>query len=280
MKTLRARCWLVAALLWPAVAGAVTDAGGALSLAVVPQFPALEIHRVWTPVAKALEQSLGRPVMLKMYASIPVFERDFLAGQPDLVYLNPYHMVMAHRAHGYLPLVRDGAQQLSGILMVQAGSPITALADLNGRQIAFPAPNAFGASLLLRALLADEHHVRFTPVYVKMHGNAYRYTARGETAAAGGIRSTLQREPEELRSKLRLLYESPGFAAHPLAVHPRLPREVREKVASVLPQMKQGEEGRATLAAIPMKEPVPADYNRDYARLEKLGLERLVVLED
>ena len=180
--------WVCVALL--TATGFLRPAGAAeaeLSLAVVPQFPALEIHRTWTPVAKAIEVSTGRAVRLKNYASIPVFERDFLADGPDLVYLNPYHMVLAHRPRGYIPLVRDNAQQLSGILLVQAGSKITDIAQLQGGQIAFPAPNAFGASLLLRALLADQYKVGFSANYVQTHSNANRYVARGESVAAGGI---------------------------------------------------------------------------------------------
>ena len=265
-------------LTWSAAA--VRAAGTELVLAVVPQFPALDIHRTWTPIAKTVEIATGRTVRLKIYPSIPVFEQDFMAGVPDIVYLNPFHMVMAHRARGYVPLVRDSAQQLSGILLVQAGSSITNVAELEGRQIAFPAPNAFGASLLLRALLTEQFHIGFSPNYVRTHSNAYRYVARGEMAAAGGIRSTFEREPEDLRSKLKVLYETPRFASHPVAVHPRLAADLRATIARTFLQMRATEAGRAELAAVALSEPVMAEYRRDYGVLEKLGLERHAVLEN
>lgn len=268
------------ALLMLCSAQFVQAAEAELTLGVVPQFPALDIHRTWTPLAKAIENAAGRPVRLKIYASIPVFERDFLAGVPDLVYVNPYHMVLANRAHGYVPLVRDNAQQLSGILLVQAGSKITRLSELQGGQIAFPAPNAFGASLLLRALLSEQYKVGYSANYVQTHSNAYRYVARGESLAAGGIRSTFEREPEELRSKLRVLYESPRFASHPVAAHPRLSADMRARITRVFLQLRLSEEGSEVLSAISMSEPVAADYRRDYSRLEKLGLERFVVMSN
>ena len=249
-----------------------------LSFAIVPQFPALDIHRTWSPIAKALEGSLGQPVQLKMYQSIPEFEKDFLAGGPDLLYLNPYHMVLAQRARGYLPLVRDSAEQLSGILVVQAASKITTVNELQGLQIAFPAPNAFGASLLLRALLADQHRLGITPKYVQTHSNAYRYVARGEVAAAGGIRATLERDPEDLRIRLRILYETPSFPSHPVAAHPRLKPELREKITRALLKIAETAEGRQWLATVELTAPVVADYRRDYAPLEKLNLDRHVVI--
>ncbi len=261
------------------ITAAAPATGDALSLAVVPQFPALDIHRAWTPLATALESAIGRPVQLKIYPSIPAFEEDFLAGKPDLVYLNPYHMAIAYRARGYLPLLRDGAQQLSGILVVQAGSPVTSVEQLKGLAIAFPAPNAFGASLLIRALLTDQHRIGFQAIYVKTHSNAYRAVARGEMAAAGGIRSSLEREPEDLRARLKVLYETPRYAAHPVAAHPRLGAEVRASVVRAFMQLRATGEGRLQLAAILMAEPVAADFQRDYGSLEKLGLERYVVRE-
>jgi phosphonate transport system substrate-binding protein len=58
---------------------------------------------------------------------------------------------------------------------------------------------------LLRALLTEQYKVSYSANYVQTHSNAYRHVARGESLAAGGIRSTFEREPEELRSKLRVL---------------------------------------------------------------------------
>ena len=71
------------------MAPARAETGTALVLAVVPQFPALDLHRTWTPIAKAIEASTGRPVRLKLHTSIPAFEDDVLAGTPQLAYMNP-----------------------------------------------------------------------------------------------------------------------------------------------------------------------------------------------
>ena len=274
MKALRQCLWCVLLIAGMRTAAAAEPA---LILGVVPQFPALDIHRTWTPVANAIETAIGRPVQLKIYQTIPLFEQDFLAGTPDLVYLNPYHMVMAKKARGYIPLVRDNAQQLSGLLLVQASSPITKVSQLDGKPVAFPSPNAFGASLLLRALLAEHFKIKINANYVQTHSNAYRYVARGEMAAAGGIRSTFEREPEDLRSKLRVLYESPAYSAHPLAAHPRVKPELRANITKAVLRMRQTQEGSEQLGAILMSDPGLADYARDYASLEKLGLERYVV---
>jgi phosphonate transport system substrate-binding protein len=265
-----ALCLLAGVPAW-AEPGAVS-----YSIAVVPQFRAEEIHRDWTPVLERLRAATGASFSLRIAADIPAFEYSVLAGEADFAYMNPYHQVMARRAQGFIPLVRD-SKPLTGILVVRKDDPIKSVGELDGKEVAFPAPNAFGASLWIRALLAEREKIRIIPVYVKTHSNAFRHAATGRAAAAGGIGATLIEEPEELRSTLRVLLETPGVAPHPLSAHPRIPEAMRRLVAETLLSMAQDAAGQVMLREIRMPNPVRADHVRDYQPLEKFGLEKYVV---
>jgi len=256
------------------MAYAQTDAK-ALTLAVVPQFQAADVHRNWTPVIERIKQVTGLNVVLRITKDIPTFEDEFQAGQADLVYLNPYHQVMAHRAQGYVPLVRD-AQLLTGIVVVRKDDPIQSMAQLAGKEIAYPAPNAFGASLLVRSHLAEVDKVQTQPFYAKTHTNAYRQVIVGKSAAAGGVRATLEKEPEEVRAALRVLWETPGAAPHPLSAHPRVPAQQAQAIANAILKMAAEPQGQELLKAILMPQPIRADYARDYRPLEKLKLDKYV----
>lgn len=246
------------------------------SLAVVPQFRAEEIHRDWSPVLARLRVATGASFNLRIAADIPKFEESVLAGEPDFAYMNPYHQVMARRAQGYAPLLRDSTP-LKGILMVRTDDPIKSARELDGKEVAFPAPNAFGASLWIRALLAEREKIRIVPVYVKTHANAFRHVATGKAAAAGGIAATLAEEPEELRAALRVLLETPDVAPHPLSAHPRVPEAIRRAVVETLLAMTRDAGGQSLLKDIQLPSPVRADHARDYQPLEKYGLEKYVV---
>lgn len=246
------------------------------SFSVVPQFPVVEVFRSWRPLLDALEAETGHKFELKTSESIPKFEASFLAAEPDFVYLNPYHTVMAHRGGGYIPLVRS-SEALSGILVVRKDSSLRELADLKGSTIAYPAPNAFGASLYMRALLGERFKIPTEPVYVQTHVNAYRAVIRGDNPAAGGIRSTLDREPAEVRDKLRVLYETPSTASHPVAVHPRVNASVRTTVRNALLKIAKTDAGSKLLEGVSLDALVAADYAKDYAPLEALRLDRFVV---
>ena len=248
-----------------------------LSLGVVPQFTATETLIRWAPVIERLQAACGLHIRLQPSTSIPAFEASFLGGSFDLAFMNPYHAVMAQRSQGYQPVVRDGKQRLKGVLVVRADSPYTKPQDLNGSTIAFPAPNAFGASLLMRAVLERAQGVKFTPEYVKTHSNAYRYVLTGQAPAAGGVEATLQAEPPEIRSQLRVLFATPSFAPHPLTAHPRVKADTRDCIERTLLRSSETPEGRSALEAIQVNEPVVASYLRDYAPLEQLSLESYVV---
>jgi phosphonate transport system substrate-binding protein len=256
----------------------VRDSGTHYSIAVVPQFPAAELHRDWTPLLQRVNQTTGLNVSLKLAPNIPRFESELLAGSPDFAFINPYHAVMAFKEQGYLPLLRN-AQPLTGILVVQRQSPIRHLKELDRQEIAFPAPNAFGASLWMRALLAEREGIQISPSYVQTHSNVYRQVLRGRVAAGGGVNNTLKQESDEVQSLLRVLFETPGVAPHPLCVHPRVPAAVRQALSDAIAGLVNDAAGQGLLKNIFMSKPVKADYARDYQALEQYKLEKYVVLE-
>jgi phosphonate transport system substrate-binding protein len=191
--------------------------------------------------------------------------------------MNPYHFLMARKAQGYLPLLRDGSRLLSGQLLVRRDSPLKSVNDLNGKAIAFPDPNAFAASLYMRALLQEKAKIRFTASYLGTHANVYRHVILGSVAAGVGVNVTLARERPETRAELRVLYETPGTAPHPLCAHPRIPADLREAVTRAVLDMGKNEDGRTLLMRIDILQPVRAVYARDYQPLEKLDLQKFIV---
>jgi len=244
-----------------------------LIVAVAPQFAPTQIHRDWTPLLARLEQVTGYRFQLRVYDQIPAFETELAQGIPDLAFMNPYHMVIAKQARGYRPLVRDSTS-LSGILVVRQDSPIKSLADLNGKLLAFPSPNALGASLYLRALLIENEGIKFTPVYVGNHQTVYRQVLQGDVAGGGGVRATLGKEPAAVQSQLKTLYTAPDLAPHPFAAHPRVALSVSRKIVDAILALRADPEASKLLAAVQMSQPIVADYQRDYEPLSRLKLER------
>lgn len=252
------------------------EAADTLSIAIVPQFTTEEIFMNWTPVLRKLEGLSGLRTKLQFYRSIPEFEDAFLKGIPDLAYMNPFHAVMANAKQGYIPIIRDKSAPLEGILVVRQDSPVHHIKELAGATLAFPAPNAFGASLYMRALLARTHKLDFTSVYAQTHSNAYRQVIAGKAAAAGGVLGTLKAEEPVIQSQLRIIYKTPPSPSHPVVVHPRIPLRVRTALQQAFIALGRNENDRDLLQKIQLTHPDKSSFG-DYAALKNLGLEEFAV---
>lgn len=244
------------------------------TLAVVPQFTPLKIHRNWIPFLKKLSANIGVDIDLKVYPNFKQFLADVRQGKPDFVFLAPFHAVMAKEEQGYMPIVRDESHKLVGILVVRKDSPYHSLQDIQNKKISFPSPTAFAASVYMRAYLTEKEKIHYQPRYVGTHDNVYRHVLLGITAAGGGVNNTLERQPESLKKKLRVLYRLPGVASHPISAHPRVPEDIRKKIVSAIQQMYNSDKGRKLLRAVQLQHPVPANYKKDYEFLESLQLEK------
>ena len=244
----------------------------AYSLAVVPQVPASIVQRDWAPLLARIENDTGQRFELKFYSSIPAFEKGFLAGEADFAYMNPYHAVMARKAQGYVPLIREGKRKLVGILVVRKDSSLHDVQALDGKVVAFPSPNALAASLYMRALLAEQDKIRIVPAYVQTHSNVFRHVIFGKAIAGGAVNKTLRKESDALRGELRILYETPGIASHPICAHPRVPVSDRKLLVSTIIKLAGTDDGKKLLDRIAIPNPVVADYQQDYEVLDKLGL--------
>lgn len=260
-------------------AGYASENKQSFTFGVVPQFTPEYIHQSWDPILKELSKRLNITFELKTYKSIPEFERAFLEGKLDFAFVNPYHAVMAKRAQGYIPILRDKSP-LVGIIVVRKDAPYRSILDLKEATIAFPAPNAFAASLYMRAILTEKFKLKFTPKYVKTHDNVYRHVVLGLAQAGGGVNQTFLRQPQEVKEQLRILYETPGSAPHPIIVHPRVPKAIKEAFIKNFLQLSQEKDYSEFFYKIQLPEPILAEYKRDYKPLEKLKLDKYVVLEE
>jgi phosphonate transport system substrate-binding protein len=260
-------------LILPA-AGSAADR--AYTVGVVPQFEIRRIREIWAPILAAVADRTGIDLHLAGAPSIPRFEKAFTAGAFDFAYMNPYHLIVAHREQGYRPLVRDVDRTLYGIIVVRKDSPLQRVEALDGKTIAFPSPNALGAALIPRTEFARKFHINVTPRYVKSHTSVYLNVLTRQTDAGGGVQKTLEQQDPIVRDALRILYRTTEVAPHPLAVHPRVEPSVREAVRSAFLALGAEEKGRALLADIPIRRIGPASPD-DYAPLTEMGLDEFYV---
>jgi len=245
------------------------------TIGIVPQLPKEYTQKNWGPFIHQVKKLSGLDIKLQLFASFSDFESAFSKGEPDFVYLNPYHQLIAEKEQGYIPLIRDDSNKLTGILVVGKDSNIDNIQQLNHAKVAFPSPLAFGASLYMRAALLKQG-VAVDPIYVKSHNNVYRSVVLGRAIAGGGVNTTFMTESKQIQHELKIIFKLPGVPSHPISVHPRVEKSIQQAFIKACLEMYKSAQGRALLKAVHISTPIVADQNRDYVPLKALHLEKII----
>jgi len=204
-----------------------------LTLGVVPQQSAKKMVERWQPLIQHISEYSGLNIEFKTAKDIPTFENNLAEGLYDVAYMNPYHFVVFNDSVGYKALARQKNKAIKGIIVTHKDSDITSLEDLNGTEIAFPAPAAFAATIITTAEL-KKRNISFIPRYVNSHDSVYMAVEKGFFQSGGGILRTLNALPSDVNEALNVLWESNGYTPHAFATHPNMAQNHREAILKAL----------------------------------------------
>lgn len=247
-----------------------------LTFGVVPQQSAGKLARNWGPILKYIEQNTGVALRFATAPSIPEFERRLAAGKYDISYMNPYHYTVFHESPGYQAFAKARGKRIKGIVVVLKDSPIENMQQLDGNEMAFPAPAAFAASVLPRAYLSQES-IDIEAKYVSSHDSVYLSVARGLYPAGGGVVRTFNSIDPSVREQLKILWTTEPYTSHALAAHARVPKDVVRKIQGALVSLESNPEGVDLLKALSWRGVEPATDER-WNDIRDLGLDLLDML--
>ena len=244
-----------------------------LTFAVVPQQSAKTLAERWQPLIDYVSNYTGLTIEFKTAKDIPTFEANLTAGLYDIAYMNPYHFVVFNESAGYRSLARQRDKKIRGLIVVHQDSTIQSIEDLNGAEIAFPAPAAFAATIITSAHLR-KNDVAFIPRYVNSHDSVYLSVQRGFFQAGGGILRTLNISPEAVKSDLRVLWESKGYTPHAIATHPKMASTDRRAILNALIALSNDSSKSSILRKIGLSEFVESN-DSDWNDVRELGIASL-----
>lgn len=205
-----------------------------LSIGIVPQQAAGKLLQTWSPLLNWIHQETGYRVRFKTATDIPTFESRLAAGEYDLAYMNPYHFTVFNSPeYGYHAMVKAKDKLIKGIIVVHKDSTLSQLEELHNKSLAFPAPAAFAATVLPSSNL-KARHIDFEAHYVSSHDSVYKGVAEGFFPAGGGVIRTLKASTPEIQEQLRILWKTPGYTPHALAVHSSVDQTIVERIKSAL----------------------------------------------
>ncbi|WP_338416466.1 phosphate/phosphite/phosphonate ABC transporter substrate-binding protein [uncultured Sphaerotilus sp.] len=247
-----------------------------LTFGIVPQQSASELARVWIPVLGALSERAGLSLRFATAPDIPAFEKRLAAGAYDVAYMNPYHYSVFAQKPGYVAFAKEKGRRLRGLVVVRKDSTLKDMKELAGQQIAFPAPAAFAATVLVRAEF-ERMGVPITPVFVKSHESVYLNVAQRQIEAGGGITRTLQTMDAPVRDELRVLWQTKDYTPHAFAAHPRVPAADLQALRAAMLTADSDPKLRSALEGIGFKG-FDAAQDAEWNDVRALGISTLAAL--
>lgn len=269
------RVFVGCGLLMFSVFASAADELPYVTFGIVPQQSASELAERWTPIMAHLSKVTGRTFKFSTARDIPTFERRLAAGEYDFAYMNPYHYTVFHQRPGYTVFARENTK-LVGIVVVRKDSPIHSLAELREQTLAFPGPASFAATILPLAHFRLSH-IPIRTAYVSSHDSVYLSVAKGLYVGGGGVVHTFDALDARLRDQLRILWRTPPYVPHALAVHPRIDAVLVGQVRRALIDLDRSDTGRAMLRRLDWSAVIGAS-NSDYDAVRALHIDSLADL--
>lgn len=234
-------------------------AAGSYQFSPVNQYGIQTTAAFWNPIIAYVSEKSGVNLTLKIGRTSADTTAYVLAREVDFVFTN--HLFSPERAQlGWKAFGRRLTPPVHGQIVVLEDSPITDLAQLAGKEVAFPGPEATVAYKFTYAQLLN----RKIDVKVVFGGNmdgAFAQLFSGRAAAVGANSQLVEGYTKREGKKFRVLWSSPPLHDLALMHSAKVPDADAKAVAQVFLSMHLDPKGRAVLEGASKEAGLPSDWH-------------------
>ncbi len=211
-----------------------------------------ELQAAADKVSAALEEKIGIPVDIVIPSSYGASVQALVSETAHVAYLSSIPYLLAKNeapVEIILAEERDGRTDYDSVFVVKKDSPYQSLEELKGKRMMFTSPTSTSGYVMAYSRLVNDgflepgenpdqffSEVNFAGGYDKallavLYGQAdlcavSDYTMEGEKAKVY--------LPDDKRSELRVLTETPGVPTHLIAVRSDLPQEIKSQIKEAI----------------------------------------------
>ena len=238
------------ALSLAAAAGGVRAQGSTESgyrFSPVPQQSIPLVAAYWNPILAWVSAKSGVRLSLKIARTSAETTAYVLKEEVEFVFTN--HLFSPDREQlGWKVFGRRLTPAVHGQLIVPGDSPVTSLAQLEGKEVAFPGPEALVAYKVPYALLLSRK-IAVKPVFGGNMDGALAQMYSGKTAAAGVNSQLAEGHARRENRQYRVLWSSEPFHDLALMASAKVPEREVKAVSAAFAAMHQDPAGLETLAS-------------------------------
>ena len=241
-------------------------------MGVFPYLPPAKLQELFDPIAADFEKVLGRKVVLSSRNEYETFTDALKREEFDIALIHPFDYPGAHDKNSYLPLARR-KEELRGLILVNADSPLKTLQELKGKVISNPPREAAVSYLtsiaLLEAGIDPNKGVRRD--YGKSHFSCMQKLLIGEADACGTARQALLHfeKEKQMTAKFRVLHETAPVSHSVFVIHKRIVKKDRDALQARILNWPNTPEGKKIIDAGQFI-PFVAATDKDYASVRKI----------
>jgi phosphonate transport system substrate-binding protein len=243
---------------------------------VTPMSNFRNIYDVFQPVIDHLNAGLtDARLVLEVPRGLSEHEHALQARGFAFALSNPYHSWRATQRDGYHIFAKMGDDaSFKGIWVMRRSSGIQTLADLKGKKLCFPPKSALAATMMTQLQLKENGIDPARDVeasYVgSQHASIMQVFTEGAHACATWplAWSTFQRMHPDEAKQLEIRFPTESLINQGIVARDDVPPELVRRVAQLMADMHNTEQGRALLAQVPITRFEPAtDAQYDVVRV-------------
>lgn len=238
--------WTVCVLVGAFIAG-VASAGeeAPLRFGAMPFLPPERMQQEFEGYAGVLERELQRPVAFEVYPDFDAFEQAIRDRVFDIVWVPPFDVSMSVEA-GYTRLVRSD-REFAAIFVTNL-SNVTSLADLENRHVGMSRPDASTTRLAKIALASANLLGSVTTYHFSQHEACFEALMSHQVSACASHSVPVAVFERASGVHLSVIHRTLAIPSSVIAVHERVPVDVREKIVETLTSLDERDAGMQLLA--------------------------------
>jgi len=227
-----------------------------LNFGVLPYYNPQRLYEDYSPLVNYLSRQMpGYHIDFVASRLYEDFEKRLYNRFFAFAIANPYQALEAMK-HGYRVFGMAGNEDdFRGVILVRKDSGIKEVTDLKGKAISFPAPTAVGATMMPLYFLQThglDVNRDIERLFVGSQESCIMNVYLGKSAAGTTIAlrwNSFSKKHPEIAAELEVKWETPPMINYALLVRDDIPKEVVDKMASLLFGLQTHEEGRKVLSA-------------------------------
>jgi phosphonate transport system substrate-binding protein len=233
---------------------------GQYLMGVFPYLAPRELEKMYAPIAADISGTVNRDVLFMTSSTYKMFMANLDKEMYDIVFVQPFDYVTIADKYGYRPLATRN-KPLPAILVVKPDSEFKTIEDLRGKTIALP-PSVAAISYLIKDYLKKngldpasdvtiEHH--------RSHASCMHNVLLGTADACGTAPPALRFFKNKMNTSLNVIAKTKGIPNSIFAVHPRVPKEVQDKLMQQITSWTGTEDGKKLLKGVKVEAFVSAN---------------------